>query len=215
MASQVLAAESEPATPSAGNVIHWFDNQGLIPCWKNSNGEIYARSENGSIANQSPGAADAYIVDSSILVPSFGFKARSRVVWRISASKGAAGAAAPSYNIRIGANKSTADTARLTLTGPLQTAIADIGTLWIMLICRTAGAAAILQGTAWWDHRGTAASSTGGTGFANDGSGHVEGTSAAFDGQGSTIGGLNLGLSINGNTAAAWTVTQVQVEAKW
>jgi hypothetical protein len=98
----------------------------------------------------------------------------------------------------------------------LQTAIADIGTLNVMVTCRNAGAAAVLQGTAWWDHRGTAANTTtSGTGFANDSTGHVEATSAAFDAQGSAIGGLNVGLSLNAGASAAWTVTQVRCEVRW
>ena len=216
MGTQVIAAESEPATPSAGNVIHWFDNQGLIPCWKNANGDIIARSENGSIAAQGAGfASDTYVTDSNILIPSFGMKPRSWMRWMISLSKTAAGVATPIAQIRIGANGSTADTSRLTLTGPAQTAVADIATLWIMLTTRSQGAAGVIQGTMWFNHRGTAASSTGGTGFANDQSGHVEATSAGFDNQGITIGGLKLGLSLNGGASASWTITQVRTEAKW
>jgi hypothetical protein len=96
-----------------------------------------------------------------------------------------------------------------------QTAIADVGTLNVMVTCRNAGAAAVLQGTAWWDHRGTITSSTGGTGFADDGTGHVEATSAAFDAQGSAIGGQNVGLSINAGASAAWTITQGRIEVRW
>lgn len=215
MASHVMASESEPATPSAGEVICWFDNLGLIPCWKNAAGNVIARSDNGSVANQAPGAVDAYITDSDLLIPSFGLKQRSKFIWKLSASKTAAGVATPIIQLRFGAARTTADTSRLTLTQTAQTAVIDIGTLWIMVICRTAGAAAIIQGSAWWDHRGTIASSTGGTGFASDGTGHVEATSAAFDAQGAAIGGQFLGLSINGGAAAAWTITQVQAEAKW
>lgn len=215
MGTQVIVAESEPATPASGQIIHWFDNLGLIPCWKNSTGEVIARSENASVAAQNPGTADAYITNSDILIPSFGFKQKMSIQWRLTGNKTAAGIAAPAYRIRIGALRTTADTERLLLTGPAQTAIADIGTLNILLTCRTAGAAAILQGAAWWDHRGTAASSTGGTGFANDGTGHVEATSAAFDAQGSAIGGLYVGLSINAGASAAWSLTQCRAEAKW
>jgi len=75
------------------------------------------------------------------------------------------------------------------------------------------GGSGVIQGKANWVHTGTAASSTIGTGFANDGSGHVDGTSAGFDN--SNLGGSYIGLSINGGTSAAWTVTQVIAEAQW
>lgn len=72
----------------------------------------------------------------------------------------------------------------------------------------------MLQGTAWWDHRGTAANTTtSGTGFANDSTGHVEGTSAGFDN--SALGGQYIGLSVNGGASASWTVTQVWANASW
>jgi hypothetical protein len=215
MGTQVIATEAEPATPSAGFIVHWMDNQGLIPCYKNSNGDVFGRSENASVANQSPGTSDAYLTNSNVLIPSFGFKAKSCFRWRFSASKTAAGLAQPAIQLRIGAAASTADTSRLTLTMRPQTAVLDVGTLNVMVTCRNAGAAAVLQGTAWWDHRGTITSSTGGTGFADDGTGHVEATSAAFDAQGSTIGGLNVGLSINCGASAAWTVTQGRIEVRW
>lgn len=127
---------------------------------------------------------------------------------------GAAGTAQPIYNVRIGTNATTADTARLTLTGPAQTAIADVGTLFILVTVRTAGASTVLQGAAWWGHRGTAANTTtSGTGFANDSTGHIEGTSAAFDS--TAMAGNKIGISINGGTSAGWTITQCQVEAAW
>jgi hypothetical protein len=177
---------------------------------------MWGASFNASIAAQGAGfAADTYVTDSDILIPSFGFQARTNFLWMISASKSGAGTAQPIYNIRIGSARSVAgDTARLVLTGPAQTAIADIGTLTIMVTVRSVGAAGVIQGTAWWNHRGTAANTTtSGTGFANDSTGHIEGTSAGFDN--SALGGQYVGLSMNGGTSASWTLTQVRVEAAW
>lgn len=121
----------------------------------------------------------------------------------------------PIYNIRIGSLRTVAgDTARLVLTGPAQTAIADIGTLSIIVVVRNVGAAGVLQGTAWWDHTGTAVNTTtSGTGFANDSTGHVQGTSAGFDN--SAMQGLYVGLSTNSGASGVWTVTQCQAEADW
>lgn len=215
MADVLLDTQSEPADPSAGQAVLWVDSTTGILCCKDSSGIVSARSENGSIAAQGAGfASDTYLTDSDILIPGFGFQVRTMFKWVVSASKTAASTATPAYNIRIGSNRTTGDTARLTLTGPAQTAVADIGSLTIIAIVRSVGGAGVIQGTAWWDHRGTAANTTtSGTGFANDSTGHVEGTSAGFDN--SALGGQYIGLSINGGLASSWTVTQVQVEAKW
>lgn len=215
MADVLLDVQSAPATPSAGQGVIWVDSTAKILCCKDDAGVIAAWSDNAAVASQGAGfAVDTYITNSDILIPSFGVQAKTIINWRVSASKSGAGTAQPIYVVRIGANRSTADTARLTLTGPAQTAIADIGTLCIMLTVRSVGASGVLQGTAWWEHRGTAANTTtSGTGFANDSTGHIEGTAAGFDN--SALGGLYIGLSVNGGTSASWTLTQVQAEAAW
>jgi hypothetical protein len=183
---------------------------------KNDAGRVLAFTDNASIAAQTSGgfATDTYVTDSDLLIPSFGLQARGKICWRISASKTGAGTATPIYVIRVGTGRTTSDAAVLTLTGPAQTAIADIGTLNIMVTVRSIGAAGIFQGTAWWDHRGTAANTTtSGTGFANDTTGHVEGTSAGVDM--TAFAGKYAGLSINGGTSAVWSVTQVWADASW
>jgi hypothetical protein len=215
MAELQLATQSAPATPSAGNVLCFFDTYLKTLCTKDDAGVVHARSGNAAIAAQGAGfASDTYVTNSDLIIPTFSMQAKTTFLWKISASKTAAGVATPIYNIRIGSARTTSDTARLTLTGPAQTAIADIGTLYVMVTVRTVGGSGVIQGTAWWEHRGTAANTTtSGTGFANDTTGHVEGTSAGFDN--SNLGGNYVGLSINGGASAAWTVTQVQVEADW
>ena len=215
MADLLVDVQSVPATPSAGQAVIFVDSTAKILCTKDDTGLVHARSESGSTAAQGAGfATDTYVTGSSLVIPSFSMQARTLLQWTLSASKTGAGTATPIYVIRIGANQTTADTARLTLTGPAQTAIADIGTLNIRVIVRSVGASGVLQGTAWWNHRGTAANTTtSGTGFANDSTGHVEGTAAGFDN--SALGGQFVGLSINGGTSASWTVTQVGIEAIW
>src|SRR5688572_2467243 len=194
MADILLDEQSVPATPSSGALVIYPDSTASLPAFKNDAGRagiIGGGTRNASIAAQGAGfATDTYVIDSNILIPSFGFQARSTFMWMISASKTNAGVATPAYAIRIGAAGAIADTARLTLTGPAQSAVADIGTLYIMLTVRSVGASGVIQGTAWWAHRGTAASSTIGAGFANDGTGHVEGTSSGFDN--SALGGQSI-----------------------
>lgn len=215
MADIVLDEQSVPTTPASGKGNIFIDSTAGILCLKDDNGIVRARSINAAIAPQGAGfAADTYITNSDILIPSFGLQAKTTFVWQISASKTGAGTATPIYSIRIGAARTTADTQRWTATGPAQTAIADIGTLYIMATVRNIGASGVIQGTAWWAHRGTAANTTtSGTGFANDSTGHVEASSATFDN--SSLGGNYIGLSINGGTSAAWTVTQVIATTDW
>ncbi len=214
MADILVDVQSVPATPSAGQAVIFVDTTAKILCTKDDTGLVHARSEAASIAAQGAGfASDTYVTGSSLVIPSFSLQVRSTISWRISASKTAAGVAAPVYVIRIGANQTTADAAILTLTGPAQTAIADIGTLIIMMTIRSIGGAGVMQGTAWWEHRGTAINTTtSGTGFANDTTGHVEGSSAGFN---TVTNGQFIGVSVNGGASAAWTVTQVQTEAAW
>ncbi len=215
MGDVYLSEQSKPTTPAAGNGILWVDATASLPFFTDDAGRHWGTSRNAAIADQGAGfATDTYVTNSDILIPSFGMQAKTGLLWRISASKTGAGTATPAYAIRIGAARTTADTARLTLTGPAQTAVADIGTLNIMLTVRTVAASGVIQGTAWWDHRGTAANTTTqGVGFANDGTGHVEGASAGFDN--SALGGFYVGLSIDGGASAAWTLTQVVAEARW
>jgi hypothetical protein len=215
MADILLDHQSVPATPSSGKSVLFFDSTSLNLYWKDATGRTAGHSENAAIAAQGAGfATDTYVTNSDILIPTFSFQAKTVFRWTISASKTGAGTAAPVYTIRIGAARSTSDTSRLALTGPAQTAIADIGTLTILVTVRSVGASGVIQGTAYWTHRGTAANTTtSGTGFANDSTGHVEGTSSGFDN--SNLGGNYIGLSINGGTSASWTLTQCIAEALW
>jgi hypothetical protein len=203
-----LTNQTKPITPQAGESVYFVDSIAKIACLLDESGRVSAYSSNAAIAAQGPGfAADTYVADSSLLIPSFGAQARTQVRWKISVSKTAAGVAGPAFIIRIGAAGAIADAARLTLTGPAQTAAADVGVYEIITTMRNVGLAGVLQGTLQLNHNLAA------TGFANNASSIVEGSSAAFDN--SALGGLFIGLSINAGAAAAWTITQVQAEAIW
>jgi hypothetical protein len=129
--------------------------------------------------------------------------------WILSISKTGAGTAAPAYRIRIGTLQTTADLAPLLLTGPAQTAAADIGHLTILVTVRSVGALGVIQGSAGWSHNAAS------TGFANNDGGMVEGTSAGFHNSPSVVAGNFVGITINGGTSASWTVTQVRARAIW
>lgn len=173
---------------------------------QDSLGKYHGRVVTASTAAQALGTADEYVTSSGIRIPSFGMQGGMTFVWQISASKTAASTATPAYILRLGREQTTTDTARLTLTGPAQTAAADTGILTIMATVQLVGTSGVIQGTASWSHNAAA------TGFANNDAGAVEGTSAAFDNTGA--GEAFLGLSITTGASAAWTLTQVHGEMR-
>jgi hypothetical protein len=208
--SRVFAAEQTvPSTPSSGSQILWPDSTVKQYFSKDSTGKHYGSSFNASIAAQGAGfATDTYVTNSNILIPSFGVQAKTLFEWVISATKTAAGVATPAYIIRIGANGAIGDTARLTLTGPAQTAAIDAAVIKILAVIRAVSASVgVIQGTTSMIHNLAA------TGFANNAAGIVEATSAGFDN--SALGGQHIGLSINAGASAAWTITQVRATAIW
>lgn len=213
MSEVVLDEQGHPAAPGAGKAILWPDDASSKLAYKDDVGRgflVGGGVSNASQADQGPGfASDTYVTDSGLIIPSFGLQSRTKLFWRIQAGKTGAGTATPIYQVRIGSNQSVADTSRLTLTGPAQTAVADEAVIDIWVILRNAGAAATLRGVVWVTHN---TSST--TGFANVVSPVTTAVSGAFDST-SHVGGQFVGLSINGGASAAWTVRQVMGSMDW
>jgi hypothetical protein len=197
MSDILLDEQSGPATPGAGQGVMFFDSGASQFAQKNDAGLYQGDVSRAAVASQAVGAADTYITSSGLVLPSWSMQAGMVLEWKISATKTAAGAAAPTYTIRIGPNQTTADTSRLAMVGPVQTAVVDEGILTVLLTVRNVSAAGVLQGHASWHHEAAVAA-----GFGGD----VTGTSAGFDN--TALGGQFIGISINGNTAAAWTVLQ-------
>lgn len=168
---------------------------------------VVSRSKNASVISQSGFSSDTYVTGSHITVPAAGVRVGSTIRWTLSLSKTAAGTANPTYNIRVGGNASTADTARLSILGAAQTATADVGVLTVLMTVRNVSAAGAFQGTVTWMH------SLNALGFANNANGMNEQSGAAFDN--TALAGLYIGLSIDAGASAAWTVTQCIAEADW
>lgn len=193
------------STPASGKGDTWFDSTVKRLATIDDAGRLYIP---GGIANAATAAqgsgfsSDTYVTNSDLLIPSFGLQAKTTLYWIISASKTAASTAAPVYTIRLGANRTTGDTSILAITGPAQTAAADVAVIEVFATLRSVGASGVLQGTVGMMHNLAA------TGFANNAAALVEGTSAGFDT--TSRGGQYFGLSINGGASAAWTITQVQ-----
>lgn len=210
MADLFLDEQTVPTTPAAGSGILYIDSGNSKPAARNDGGTRMAIAggvSQASAAAQTLNAADTYLTNSGLVVPSWGLVTDQIFGWRFSASKTAAGIAAPTYNIRIGSAGTTLDTARLTLTGAAQTAVADTGWFEIVAALRSAGATAVLVATLRVVKTAAAA-----TGFSS--AGYQIGTSAAFDST-TTVGGNFVGLSVNPGTAGVWTVDYAHYEAFW
>lgn len=203
MADFLIDNQSGPSAPASGKSILFTDATTKKLALMDDGGIVQGiLSRNSSVASQGAGfAADTYVTNSGLLIPSFGMKAGMLFRWTITASKTAASTATPVYTIRTGANQSTADTSRLALTAVAQTGVADNGILTVLAQVRNVGASGVIAGAAAW-----AKTQAGTAGFG----GSIDGVSASFDN--SAMAGLYAGLSINGGTSAAWTLTSCHAE---
>lgn len=200
MADILLDEQGAPTTPASGQLVCYPDSSNSQWLQRNDAG-TFLGDQSASITSQiASHSADTYY--RGMQLPSFSMQAGMVFEWYFPVTK-TAGTATPVYTVRIGTNQSTADTSRLAITGPAQTAVADTGFVRVMVTCRSVGASGVLQGMVWLQHNLAA------TGLANTPAGFslVEGTSAGFDN--SALQGQFIGLSVNPGTSAAWVVNQV------
>lgn len=198
MGKVTLAEEGTPSTPSSGYGRIFVDSSNSAWICKNDGGLYLGRQNKAITAQIASFSADTYL-GLGLQLPSFSMQAGMTWLWRFVATKGG-GTATPVYTIRIGTNQTTADTSRLAITGPAQTAVADTAIITVGVTCRNVGAAGVLRGFAWVQHNLAA------TGFANTPAGFslVEGSSASFDN--SALQGQYIGLSVNPGASGAWVV---------
>lgn len=203
MADILLDEQSTPVTPSSGQGVFYVDNQASAPFMVDDAGLVRGALRRASIAQQTGFAADTYLTDSGLIIPSKSFQVGMFWEWKIVITKTAAGVATPIWQVRIGSVQSVADASRLSITTSAQTAAADVALVQIIVSCRSVAVGGIIQGMVHIQHNLAA------TGFASTPAGFnlVEGTSAGFDN--TALGGQFIGLSVNGGAAAAWTINQV------
>ncbi len=172
----------------------------------------YARNKSGlhnaSTSIQSPAAnTDVLMAGSTIAIPAGALKAGTKFKCEMSITKGAAGTGTPTVNIRFGTAGTVADTSRCLFTWPAaNTAVADEMKLTIMGKFNSVGSgtSAVIEGMMIAEHELTT------TGFGGTGLGSniiVNTTGGGFD---STVASSILSVSINGGTASAWSIRQVQ-----
>lgn len=209
MADILIDNQALPSTPASGKSVIFVDSTAKKLCQLDDTGRVIGwLARNDATASQGAGfAADTYVTNSGLLIPSFGMKAGMLARWTISLSKTAAGVAQAVVNIRLGSGQATTDTARLTLTqaaAEAQSALAASAILTVFCTVRNVGASGVIAGGFGFTQTYQAVAGNLAFGGGQDGVG------AGFDN--TAVQGQFLGLSINGGAAAAWTITACAAE---
>lgn len=197
MADILLDNQVAPSTPAASKSVLWVESTVKRQLQTDDGGKHRGIvSQNSSTSAQGAIATtEVYLTGSGLKIPAYGMQVGMTFVWYISASKTAAGTAAPIWTFRIGSAQTTADTSRLALTsGLVQTATVADGLLIASVYAPTVSATGTIAGS-------------GGTGTAGFGGGG-SGVSSTFDNTG-TIAGQFLGLTVTTGASAAWTINGV------
>lgn len=200
MADILIDNQSAPATPAAGKSVLWVDSTTKKQAQTDDAGHHYGTlSRNWATASQGPGfAADTYITNSGLLIPSPGLQVGQLFRWMVSLSKTAAGVATPILIVRLGSIQSTADAAVITLTGAAATAAAAGGHLIVTAQIRTVSATGVVVAAFGFDASVLAFG------------GGIDGVSGTLDL--TARAGQYMGLSFNGGASAAITVSGVHAE---
>lgn len=157
---------------------------------------------NSSIASIGPGfAADTYVTESRILIPSQRPRIGTVYECEFGISKTAAGTATPIMIIRYGTLGAIGDTALCSFALSVGTAATDSGIFKVRGMYRNVGAAAVMAGRLSLTSQPT-------TGFSTLLKGHSV-ISAAHN---STTPATYLGVSVNGGTGAVWTIDYVKAK---
>lgn len=196
MADILIDNQTLPATPAAGKSVIYVDSTTKKLVQLDDGGITRGTlARNYTTASQGAGfAADTYVTNSNLLVPSSGIQAGMVFRWTIGVSKTAAGTAAAVFTVRLGTGLATTDTSILGLTQQTaQTAAVSSGIIEVYVHVRSSGAAGVVAGAVG------VATNTAGLGSGIDAvSGSVDLSAAS---------GKSMGLSINGGASAAWTIT--------
>jgi hypothetical protein len=205
MAEILLDSQGNPTAPAAGQVLLYPATSSKQMTSKDENGKALSLPgiKNANTANVVATGVDTYLTGSALAVPAHGLQAGSAFKWRLYMTKSGAGTATPIWVVRVGTLGTVVDTARLTFTGPAQTAVIDTGFVEINAILLNVGAAGVMAGGLALAHNLAA------TGFANIASPVLQVTSAAFD---TTTANLIVGVSVNPGTAGVWTHQLVLAE---
>lgn len=171
---------------------------------KNSSGYINSFQNSISTASQAITAATrTYITGTNIKVGTTKLQVGSMFRWRFNITKTAAGIATSTFDIAVGTNGTTADTARVSFTKPIGTAVIDEGWVEIYCIVRSIGASGVLVGEFTLVHN------LASTGHATIPIVVVNTVGAGFD---MTVVNLQIGICITSGASDAITIQMVMSE---
>lgn len=148
-------------------------------------------------------AARTYITGSKLTVPTGGLVAGAKLTWRFNIAKTGAGSATSTFDICFGTAGTTSDTARVSFTKPVGTAVADEGFVEIEAIVRSVSATGVVIGEFTLLHNLAA------TGHATIPVVVVHTASSAFDNTGE---GLFVGVCLTSGASDVITIEQVSAE---
>jgi hypothetical protein len=191
------------ATLAPGEALEYVEGIGWYEIAASTAAISSAAATTSTIASHS---ADTYYLGMSCTASgTTRLQAGSMFRWKFRTNK-TAGTATPTYIIRYGTAGTTADTARVTLTGAAQTAVADEGWVEIDAAFRTVGASATIVANHALFHRlgTTGLSVTAANVFMTP---VVSGT---FD---SGVANSIIGLSVNPGASGAWVTDLVTLDA--
>lgn len=166
---------------------------------------------NSSVTAQNLTTTEAYLTGSSI-GPAQGFaptrlqaKTQFYCAFEITKTSTTGSTSAPVINLKYGTAGTTADTTRVGLTFPAQTAVADNGLIEVWATWRTVGSgtSAVLHGVARLTHGLSV------TGLSTSVGPRVSTTSAGFD---STVASSILGVTANFGTSWAGSINLVHAQ---
>lgn len=197
--------EATPATPGSGVSTVYVDAT-TLPVLRMvddaGNDKQLSPIYNASTAVQTPAATTrTYITGSNITVPAIKMKVGAIYSCRFNMTKTAAGTATSTIDVAVGTAGTTADTARLSFTKPLGTAIADEGWVDVYVTVKTIGASGVLVGECIVNHNLST------TGHMAQQTFVATVTSGAFD---TTVANLIIGVCLTSGASDAITISQVQ-----
>ena len=194
MAATGLVAADVGKVAFQSDIAAYYRLTATTPAWL-----LEATIDNAEVAAQGSVTAGTrtYLTGSSIRCGKILVGARLR--WIVSITKTAAGTGTTTFDIAVGTAGTTADTARVTYTGPTETAVADTLVLLIDMHVRVVSASGILAATFGAANTAVAGAAAG----YKSNSAYV--ASAAFD---NTANNLYIGLCITAGTADVTTVNR-------
>lgn len=202
-----LGTEAAPPTPGAG-IKHLYFDTSTLPNLRGidaaGNDNQIGPIQNASAAGQSPVAATrTYLTGSNVTVPVIKLKVGAIYRCRFAMTKTAAGVATSTIDVCVGTTGTTADTARLSFTKPLGTAVADEGWVDIYVVVKTIGATGVIVGEIIVDHNLATTGHMGQQVFI------ATVTSGTFD---TTVASLIIGVCFTSGAADAITISQCMAE---